>query len=75
MNLCHDCAIAERDPLHAVYNRGQLCCAARAVAKSPRSIQRQAFDAVTSGLSPLEAHEVRCRAYALMGRDEPEMEA
>ena len=72
MNLCPDCATAERDPLHAVYNRGQLCCAARAVAKSPRSIQRQAFDAVTSGLSPLEAHEVRCRAYALMGRDEPE---
>ena len=74
MELCNDCQTAERDPLHAVYNRGQLCCAARAVAKSPRSIQRQAFDAVTSGLSPLEAHEVRCRAYALMGRDEPEVE-
>lgn len=74
MNLCLDCVTAERDPAHAVYNRGQLCCAARAVAKSPRSIQRQAFDAVTSGLSPLEAHEVRCRAYALMGRDEPEVE-
>ena len=72
MNLCPDCEAAERDPLHAVYNRGQLCCAARAVAKSPRSIQRQAFDAVCNGLSPLEAHEVRCRAYALMGRDEPE---
>ena len=72
MNLCPDCEAAERDPLHAVYNRGELCCKARAIAKSPRSIQRQAFDAVTSGLSPLDAHEVRCRAYALMGRDEPE---
>lgn len=74
MELCNDCQTAERDPLHAVYNRGQLCCAARAVANTPRRLQRQAFDAVTSGLSPLEAHEVRCRAYALMGRDEPEME-
>ena len=74
MNLCPDCTVAERDPAHAVYNRGQLCCAARAVAKSPRSIQRQAFDAVTSGLSPLDAHEVRCRAYALLDREPPEME-
>lgn len=73
MELCNDCQTAERDPLHAVYNRGQLCCAARAVANTPRRLQRQAFDAVTSGLSPLEAHEVRCRAYALMGRDEPEV--
>lgn len=72
MELCNDCQTAERDPLHAVYNRGQLCCAARAVANTPRRLQRQAFDAVTSGLSPLEAHEVRCRAYALLGRDEPE---
>lgn len=69
MQLCSDCQLAERDPLHAVYNRGQLCCAARAVAKSPRSIQRQAFDAVTSSMSPLDAHEVRCRAYALLGAE------
>lgn len=75
MELCNDCQTAERDPLHAVYNRGQLCCAARAVANTPRRLQRQAFDAVTSSMSPLDAHAVRCRAYALMGRDEPEMEA
>ena len=66
MELCNDCQTAERDPLHAVYNRGQLCCAARAVANTPRRLQRQAFDAVTSGLSPLEAHEVRCRAYDIL---------
>ena len=73
MNLCPDCEAAERDPLHCVYTPA-LCCKARAIAKSPRSIQRQAFDAVTSGLSPLEAHEVRCRAYALLDREPPEME-
>ena len=74
MNLCPDCEAAERDPLHCVYTPA-LCCKARAIATSPRSIQRQAFDAVTQGMSPLDAHAVRCRAYALMGRDEPEMEA
>lgn len=74
MQLCSDCQLAERDPAHAVYNRGQLCCAARAVANTPRRLQRQAFDAVTSSMSPLDAHEVRCRAYALLDREPPEME-
>lgn len=65
MNLCPDCAIAERDPLHCVYTPA-LCCKARAVAATPRNFQRQAFDAVCNGLSPLDAHEVRTRAHDII---------
>lgn len=64
--LCPECEAAERDPLHCVYTTA-LCCKARAVVRSPRCVQRQAFDAVTSGLTPQEAQEVRVRAYALLG--------
>ena len=65
MTLCPDCQTAERDPLHCVYTP-QLCCKARAVAATPRRMQRQAFDAVTAGLEPLEAQAVRERAYAIL---------
>ena len=65
MTLCPDCTLAERDPLHAVYTP-QLCCKARAVAATPRAFQRQAFDAVTAGLGPLEAQYVRQRAHDIL---------
>lgn len=77
MTLCDDCIAAQRDR-HGigVINAGRLCCMARAVAGAPRKFQRQAFDAATSGLAPLDAHEVRVRAYAILdARREREQEA
>lgn len=67
MTPCPDCLAAERDP-HGIapINAGRLCCAARAIAGTPRKFQRQAFDAVTQGLSPLDAHAVRVRAHELI---------
>jgi hypothetical protein len=65
MKPCADCEQAERDPLHAIYGTG-LCCKARAVARTPRRLQRQAFDAITAGLEPLERQAVREHAYALL---------
>lgn len=75
MTPCADCIAAERDP-HGIapINAGRLCCMARAVAGTPRNLQRQAFDAVTRGLSPLDAHAVRVRAHELI-RAEREREA
>jgi hypothetical protein len=67
MNLCPDCIAAEADRYGiGPINAGRPCCMARAVAGTPRKYHRQAFDAATSALSPLDAHEVRVRAYAII---------
>ena len=67
MTPCADCERAARDP-HGIapINAGRLCCMARAVAGTPRRLQRQAFDAITTGLSPADAHAVRVRAHELI---------
>lgn len=62
--LCPDCQRAARE-LWPVFGTG-LCCKARAIAGTPRRLQRQAFDALTSGLSPLDAHAVRVRAHEII---------
>lgn len=65
MTLCDECQRAATDALHCVYTPA-LCCKARAVAATPRTFQRQAFDAVCNGLTPEDAHAVRERAHALI---------
>ena len=69
LELCDDCLAAERDP-HGIgiTHAGRLCCMARAVAGSPRRSQRQAFDAATAHLSPLDAHALRVRAHEIIRR-------
>lgn len=75
MTLCPECQRAELDPLHCVYGRG-LCCRARAIMATPRRMRRQAADAVLTGLSPLERHQVRIRCEELLqARGETEEQA
>lgn len=65
MELCGECKKAEVYANHAIYTPA-LCCRARSLAGTPRRLQRQAFDAVTAGLSPQDAHAVRVRAHELI---------
>ena len=53
VNLCPDCATAERDPRTPSTTAGNCAAPREAIASTPRRLQRQAFDAVTQGMSPL----------------------
>jgi hypothetical protein len=62
--LCEDCRTAEQRLWH-VYGQG-LCCRARTVADTPRSMQPAAFAAATSGMPEESVQAVRARAAELI---------
>ena len=64
MTLCPDCARAERE-LCSIYNDA-LCCRARRVAETPRTLMAAAYSAAIDGLSDADAAAVRDRAYAIL---------
>lgn len=67
MDICSDCKQAETDRWHiGVTHAGRLCCRARTLAGTPRSLQRQAAAALTAGLSEADADAVKARAREIL---------
>lgn len=64
MTLCPDCVRAQLE-LCSVYNDA-LCCRARRVAETPRTLMAAAYNAAIEGLSDADAAAVRDRAYAIL---------